>query len=380
MKCSTLFSSCLALSIVACAPEGGQRLFFEMPAFLSVDEKYKVTVTAVNQLDLLDQPDDSQPTDPVKVIDAAPLTIEDSDTPTSCWCWAGDFEVPVGTYDLTLNISLTEPFARSIAKDVQVIQDGLVTPMFGDWEDLVVDSDGDLGTDFEELKRYGTDPSVGCVQAPPPGMTTIGPLCIFIDLYESTVFDDPSCTGTRYGENSDDYPAGFPDLVESANCEGECAGHTTEAQTTPLYACPIKAIIPSRHVTWFQAKRACENVGKYLCSYESMGPACYGPSRNHVSGRSPAPSPCNVRKWRGPVLEIAKTGEYPDCTTEWGGFDILGNLGEWVDCNWGTADIDEKCYLSNSFANRDQTPLRCDSDKASVSSTAADRGFRCCKD
>ena len=52
----------------------------------------------------------------------------------------------------------------------------------------------------------------------------------------------------RFGERDDDYPAGFPDLVESSGCSGMCLGLGTETETTALYACSLGGSRPSRSV------------------------------------------------------------------------------------------------------------------------------------
>ncbi|SVD73591.1 uncharacterized protein METZ01_LOCUS426445 [marine metagenome] len=39
-----------------------------------------------------------------------------------------------------------------------------------------------------------------------------------VDRYEATVFSQSNCSGTTFGTTTDDFPTGFPDLVESEDC------------------------------------------------------------------------------------------------------------------------------------------------------------------
>jgi len=89
----------------------------------------------------------------------------------------------------------------------------------------------------------------------PNGMMTVGSFCI--DRYEASVWSTTACdgTGTQYGAtDTDDYPvATFPDNGNFA---------------TPLYACSIPGVAPSRGLTWFQAQQACAASAKHLCTNE----------------------------------------------------------------------------------------------------------------
>ncbi len=135
-----------------------------------------------------------------------------------------------------------------------------------------------------------------------------------IDAYETTVFENPDCTGTRFGEHQDDYPAGFP---------GQ-GTHTVE-----LYACSLPGIIPSGFMSWYRAQWACEAQGKRLCTAEEFQAACSGAALTaYPYGTNFIPGICN-EGWLEPS-EVAPTGSYESCVNDYGCYDMSGNLNEWL--------------------------------------------------
>ena len=73
----------------------------------------------------------------------------------------------------------------------------------------------------------------------PSDMVRIGDRVACIDKYEATIYADNSCSGTRYGASSDDYPSGFPDNVSSDGCDGFCNGNDTVEPTASPVACSV---------------------------------------------------------------------------------------------------------------------------------------------
>jgi hypothetical protein len=107
---------------------------------------------------------------------------------------------------------------------------------------------------------------------------------------------------------------------------------------------------PTVFVTWYEAKNACENVGKRLCQRSEWTVACEGPKRApYPYGWQRFPSPCNVsrpveevsaKRLANPstrAAEIARLwqadpiGSHPDCVSPFGAFDMVGNVDEWTD-------------------------------------------------
>jgi hypothetical protein len=75
-----------------------------------------------------------------------------------------------------------------------------------------------------------------------------------IDKYEAIVSDSPDCSGTIYGRSGDDYPAGFPDDVSLID----------NPPSVSLFACSKSGTLPSRYITYLQAKAVCQLTGKRI--------------------------------------------------------------------------------------------------------------------
>ncbi len=107
---------------------------------------------------------------------------------------------------------------------------------------------------------------------------------------------------------------------------------------------------PAVFVTWYEARKSCESVGKRLCKRAEWTLACEGPKRApYPYGWERLPSPCNVsrpvqeadaKKLVSPgsrAAEIARLwqadpiGSHPECVSAFGAFDMVGNVDEWTD-------------------------------------------------
>lgn len=114
-------------------------------------------------------------------------------------------------------------------------------------------------------------------------------------------------------------------------------------------------VLPQAYVSRVEAKAACQNAGKRLCSIAEHQRACMGPSHTRYPyGASFKRNRCNSGKdhllslrfgadpkhWKyddfnDPTLNeepgfLAKTGAYEGCAGDDGVFDLVGNLHEWV--------------------------------------------------
>ncbi|MBX3233202.1 MAG: SUMF1/EgtB/PvdO family nonheme iron enzyme [Labilithrix sp.] len=115
-------------------------------------------------------------------------------------------------------------------------------------------------------------------------------------------------------------------------------------------------VVPQGYISAKQSETACKAAGKRLCHPVEWRVACggtegtafpYGPTRVtgkcHDTGKSPMVTyhaGTMNRGWgqaelndpRNNQLEggLAKTGAYPDCVTDEGVFDMVGNLSEWT--------------------------------------------------
>ncbi|MFC1609835.1 DUF4215 domain-containing protein [Myxococcota bacterium] len=193
----------------------------------------------------------------------------------------------------------------------------------------------------------------------------------YIDQYEASVWSRANCTNMRFGDGVDDYPGGFFDLVASQGCGPgveTCTGSglTLWDPTDTVFACSLPAVSPSVSLTWFQAKRACENSGKRLCSGAERDGGC---DAQFPYGSTYVPGTCNDSG------SIANTGSFQDCHGTGMAasvFDLSGNVREW------TSDFQRAggCY-SDSTAG----PLACGSSLGSDPlAQGVNEGFRCCFD
>jgi sulfatase modifying factor 1 len=138
-------------------------------------------------------------------------------------------------------------------------------------------------------------------------------------------------------------------LVVHPHAERPEHGARYEAQSVP-------GVYPQAYVDRFEAQSACTNAGKRLCTLDEWFAACRGPKRMaYPYGPTLEPGRCNsgkphlLSKWFGndpkewkydehfnsPRLDqepgfLAKTGEYAACVNDYGIYDMVGNLHEWV--------------------------------------------------
>ncbi len=204
-------------------------------------------------------------------------------------------------------------------------------------------------------------------------MVKIEQLPVCIDRYEATASSDRLCQGAIYGQRLDDYPPGFPDLVASTGCNGNCLGYQVSQPSTEVYACSIAGVKPSAYITYFQAKRACENSGKRLCLQNAWGDACIGaPQTLYPYGDAFDATRCNTQS-----TGSAPTGSFTACV---GGFaclfDMSGNVMEWTPHCVGTY-----CYARGGYFAVAPQLATCPYEYGLSPDNSGDTtGFRCCQD
>jgi formylglycine-generating enzyme required for sulfatase activity len=145
----------------------------------------------------------------------------------------------------------------------------------------------------------------------------------WIDRYEASLWDSSTCSGTQYGAGTtDNYPVGFPD---------------TGNATTPVFACSIPAVTPSRMMTWFQAEQACSAMGKRLCRNDEWQAAVAGTFDPADGVEDPGTAQCVVNPTNtGPratdntVVPGAVPSSPNHCISRYGAEDMIGNLMEWT--------------------------------------------------
>jgi len=210
----------------------------------------------------------------------------------------------------------------------------------------------------------GGDLFAGCCDGFPDMMRLQGEdFCV--DIYEAVIGDyefvytdlcQEAGPGIRYGALSDDYPAGFPDSV------------TAENETFPLFACNNAGLRPSARMTWYQARRACENVGKRLCTLSEWQRTCGGATlESYPYGSSYEPATCAGADLSG---QWVPSGSQDQCGRD-GVYDLSGNFEEWTE---------DRSVCGGGY-NDSETNLTCQScPTQSATQETSDRSFRCCAD
>lgn len=115
-----------------------------------------------------------------------------------------------------------------------------------------------------------------------------------------------------------------------------------------------KGKLPSLLVSWYDAKKACESVGKRLCTEEEFNFACEGEAMlPYTYGYERDAKKCNIDKpyrvREKPLMRFERcmrddacraelerldqrepSGARPECVSPFGVYDMNGNVNEWV--------------------------------------------------
>lgn len=180
---------------------------------------------------------------------------------------------------------------------------------------------------------------------------------------------------------------------------------TVKQSRQPLRAVSVPNVVPQGYISGIQAERACKLAGKRLCTAPEWEKACRGPGGTlYPYGNARRAHTCNddgrpvhpvseatirmklpeSRLWyenmEHPVINqlpntLRRTGELGECTNDFGVFDMVGNLHEWI------ADAD------GTFRGGFYMDTRVNGEGCMYATTAHGKGyhdystgFRCCKD
>ncbi len=201
------------------------------------------------------------------------------------------------------------------------------------------------------------------------------------------------------------FPAG---LRKSRNEKGafELACRTT---LSSVRAVSSPGIFPQAYVSQNQAETACNNAGKRLCTKNEWKTACSGPAHHsYPYGDSYQAKKCNAKKphvlglfygeipsnwsyanFNDPRLNVQpgfleKTMERKECSNEYGVYDMIGNVQEWVSdrIKWGHLK-GRGVFMGSYYGNRgDESGVGCNYEINAHEPDYHDYsvGFRCCKD
>jgi hypothetical protein len=173
------------------------------------------------------------------------------------------------------------------------------------------------------------EPAAAC----PADSVQSGTVCM--DKYEASVWYVPSTQGILINKirkgtvkladltSTGAVAAGVVQLglvfldIEAAGCPDTGNG------CMDFYAVSIPDVRPARFITWFQAAAAARNSFKRLPTNQEWQVAALG------TPDGPRVETCNVNS-----ADVANTRSAPDCISDVGAFDMVGNVWEWVG-DWG---------------------------------------------
>lgn len=165
-----------------------------------------------------------------------------------------------------------------------------------------------------------------------------------------------------------------------------------------------KGVVPQGYISAVEAKAACEEAGKRLCTPDEWLKACQGKNpTKYPYGDDEVKGRCNGDGTRQhPIVELfgasqdafgdpnkmndprinqlpdtlSKTGDRAKCKNAWGVYDMVGNLHEWTSDASGTTQFKGGYYM-DTHKNGDGCFYKTTAHGASYHDYST--GFRCCK-
>jgi serine/threonine protein kinase/formylglycine-generating enzyme required for sulfatase activity len=136
---------------------------------------------------------------------------------------------------------------------------------------------------------------------------------------------------------------------------------------------------PMVNVTWWDAKQACEKVGKRLCTEEQWEKACKGPGNSRFPyGNEFNADTCNTADASDVARPIAESGRFKECRSiGYGVADLSGNVAEWT----ASPIKQDLAVMTQKGGNSAGTKYaaRCSYRVGGAAKRAEDAvGFRCC--
>ena len=130
---------------------------------------------------------------------------------------------------------------------------------------------------------------------------------------------------------------------------------------------------PKFGVSWKEADRLCTDQGKRLCTADEMEKACRGPE-NYVYSYGDT---YDVDFCGKGVEDIHTSGQFPECKSTWGLYDISGNFREWTSSIHGESRRLVKGGLPGSARRGSRCAYSDDLSPYFADDTIS---FRCCRD
>jgi len=178
--------------------------------------------------------------------------------------------------------------------------------------------------------------------------------------------------------------------IQGADDETDVLAPTEAGATTALARVQL-GVPPATGLTWWQAKAACLNAGKRLCTTLEWERACRGRGDSiYPYGDAASETACNGF-FAFAEINPSNTGSLDTCGSDFGVYDLSGNVAEWTEDAVeripgdqppaGADPLDDRVLRGGSYLSNDNG-LACFGAEfhAPPGQAAADRGWRCCSD
>jgi hypothetical protein len=159
---------------------------------------------------------------------------------------------------------------------------------------------------------------------------------------ELEIIDDPFCPEYMVSVRDElNEPIFCIDIFEITISE-ETLGNMDQGSlwpdgSTEAMALSLPNVFPDLFFSWYQAISLCQNAGKYMCSSEEWIDGCdgvYGSGGwKYPYGNIWTEGVCAARLGEEEQVynQVQLTGSLPDCKSDWGTYDQIGNAWEWTD-------------------------------------------------
>jgi hypothetical protein len=159
-----------------------------------------------------------------------------------------------------------------------------------------------------DLQQHANRSSLDCAGNDPADlMVRVGPLCV--DVHEASLWD--SATGGN--------------AIDASTCSDN--GNDCSDGVTNIYARSVANTAPDANITWFQALQACANSGKRLLTNAEWQMAAAGTP--DPGSTADTINNCNTNSGAAVITGLSAGGTNA-CVSNWGAFDMIGNLNEWT--------------------------------------------------
>jgi hypothetical protein len=191
-------------------------------------------------------------------------------------------------------------------------------------------------------------------------------------------------------------------IVQSDGSTKSWSPYYSPPSSQTFKAVSLRGAVPQAYISGNDAKKACENAGKRLCTSDEWLRACQGPSGfTYPYGDARQPGVCNDARIPHPAVQcfdteaswiyselswpgidqqpmtVDRTGANAGCVSADGAYDMMGNLHEWV-YDGATTHTFRGGYYVDTIKNGNGCLYRTTAHALTYSDYST--GFRCCAD